>query len=145
MEEISKHSPENGIWLVYEDLVLDVSKWYIHHPGSPKTILRFAGKDCTDEIRQMHYDFVIDNKLKHFVIGKVSNPIQPNKIQLEFRELYQKFHKLSYFEYNDLSFYVKKLMLYIPILLLSIYCIRSLNLISLGAILMGIFLLKWLL
>jgi len=113
--------------LVYEDKVLDVSGWAEHHPGLPKTILRFAGKSATDEIRQMHGDWVINKKLPLFTIGTVSNPPQPNEVQLTFRALYDDFVKKGYFECNDVTYYQKKLALYIPMLAVAVYLIVKSN------------------
>jgi fatty acid desaturase len=125
MAEVSEHNTMDDCWLVYHDQVLDVSGWAPYHPGLPKTIMRFAGQDATDEIRQMHPDFVIDKKLPRFVIGTVSDPPEATEVQKDFRALYQTFVDSGYFVYSDWTFYYKKFALYLPLLALSIWLVVS--------------------
>jgi fatty acid desaturase/predicted heme/steroid binding protein len=139
MEEVSRHNSKDDCWLVYEDKVLDVTNFIDYHPGLPKTILRFAGKSCTDEIRQMHFDHVVDNKIPHYVIGRVSDPPKPTKVEETFRNLYKQFKAKGYFNYNDYTFYYKKLFIYFTLLFLTVSFIVNQQYLLISAVLIGVF------
>jgi len=85
-----------------------VSKWAASHPGGVQPILRFAGMDCTDEIRAMHGDWVLEKKLPHFVIGTVSDMPEATELVKDFRELGREFERLGYFQVSW-GFYARKL------------------------------------
>src|SRR5210317_1381083 len=68
LADVSLHNTKDDAWLIYNNQVLDVSKWITSHPGGEQEILRFAGMDATDELRAFHADWVLETKLPHFVI-----------------------------------------------------------------------------
>eukprot|EP01125_Pyxidicula_operculata_P003805 TRINITY_DN1518_c0_g1_i1.p1 TRINITY_DN1518_c0_g1~~TRINITY_DN1518_c0_g1_i1.p1 ORF type:complete len:706 (+),score=111.76 TRINITY_DN1518_c0_g1_i1:32-2119(+) len=47
LQQISEHSKEEGIWIIYQDKLLDVSKFKELHPGGEEILLENAGKDVT--------------------------------------------------------------------------------------------------
>ncbi|KAL7473733.1 hypothetical protein ACHAXS_014220 [Conticribra weissflogii] len=112
LSEISRHSTRQSTWLIYRSQVLDVTKWISSHPGGEQTLLRFAGMDATDEIRAFHDDWVLEDKIRHFVIGTVdygSDDGAASELVRDFRELGHAFDRLGYFRVSPV-FYVKKLV-----------------------------------
>lgn len=95
--EVATHNTKNDAWLIYNDKVLDVSKWITSHPGGEQAILRFAGMDATDELRAFHDDWVLETKLPHFIIGTTSDAPPTSELVLDFRKLGEEFDKLGYF------------------------------------------------
>mmetsp|Transcript_19957 Transcript_19957/g.40883 ORF Transcript_19957/g.40883 Transcript_19957/m.40883 type:complete len:551 (+) Transcript_19957:214-1866(+) len=112
LAEISRHSTRQSTWLIYRSQVLDVTKWISSHPGGEQTLLRFAGMDATDEIRAFHDDWVLEEKVRRFVIGTVdygNDDDAFSELVRDFRELGQTFDQLGYFRVSPF-FYVKKLV-----------------------------------
>ncbi|EED91438.1 predicted protein [Thalassiosira pseudonana CCMP1335] len=117
--QISQHNTPTDAWLIYKSQVLDISKWISHHPGGEQTLLRFAGMDATDELRAFHDDWVLEEKLPHFVIGEVDwtttggaeNTVtkdgQVSELIKDFRELGEHFDRLGYFHVSP-WYYVRK-------------------------------------
>jgi len=56
MEEVAVHtSEENGVWIVLNNFVYDVTKFLYHHPGGADFLLQAAGGDATNEFESaMH-------------------------------------------------------------------------------------------
>lgn len=102
------------MWIVYDDMVFDVTGFAEKHPGGLRTIIRFAGRDATDEIRQMHGDWVLQQKLPFFYKGKVSDPPKVNKVQRAFRDMFEDLNKNGFFEPTP-SYYYKKMTLLVAI------------------------------
>jgi cytochrome b involved in lipid metabolism len=47
-KEVSEHkTPENGLWVIVDGTVYDVSKFINEHPGGPRILRRSAGKDAS--------------------------------------------------------------------------------------------------
>jgi cytochrome b involved in lipid metabolism len=46
-EEIVKHNTTKDLWIVYKDMVYDVTKFLEEHPGGEEIILDVAGDDST--------------------------------------------------------------------------------------------------
>ena len=105
--EVAKHNEPHDAWIIYRDQVLDVSKWVGHHPGGEQTLLRFAGMDATDELRAFHDDWVLEQKLPHFVIGSVSDAPEASELVKDFRELGETFDKMGYFHVSP-WYYARK-------------------------------------
>lgn len=48
LDEISKHNNAESTWIIIDDLVYDVTKFVMEHPGGEEVILNLAGQDATD-------------------------------------------------------------------------------------------------
>jgi len=107
MEEVRKHNKDGDLWLVYQDMVLDASKFAPRHPGGENLIQRFGGRDATDELRNFHGDKALINYLPGMCVGHVTDPPKPSKTQLAFRDLYEQFQAKGWFV-PKLEFYVAK-------------------------------------
>jgi len=139
--EVAQHNRKDDAWLIYENLVLDVTKWVAQHPGGEQTILRFAGMDATDELRAFHDDWVMEKKLPAFVIGSVSDATEPTDLVKDFRELGMMFDKLGYFHVTA-TFYVIKIVWVFSIFICSMSLLfRTESFIAhmTSAVLLGIF------
>lgn len=106
MAEVGKHNTLEDCWIVCNGRVYDLSKWGKHHPGGIKPIQHFAGLDATDELRNFHADWVIEKKLPIFLIGTVSDPVEPSEKVKDFRALYNYVEAMGYFE-PSMGFYYK--------------------------------------
>eukprot|EP00298_Acanthocystis_sp_HF-20_P011606 c19472_g1_i2.p1 GENE.c19472_g1_i2~~c19472_g1_i2.p1 ORF type:complete len:486 (-),score=96.52 c19472_g1_i2:142-1599(-) len=117
-EDVAKHSTENDCWVIFRDMVLDLTPWIERHPGGKLPILRLAGIDATDEIVAIHGDRVVDMMIPKFVIGKVSGQIIPPHVQ-EFRELMQEIvHDPKWMD-TDVNYYIKKIPIILSFFILS--------------------------
>ena len=48
-EEIAKHNNNKDCWVIVHGKAYDVTEFLPEHPGGPKIILKYAGKDATEE------------------------------------------------------------------------------------------------
>ena len=60
LEEIAKHNTNDDCWVAVNGLALNVTDFLENHPGGPKAILLYAGKDATEEFNMLHEKNVIE-------------------------------------------------------------------------------------
>jgi len=60
LEEIAKHNTEKDCWVAVNGLALNVTGFLADHPGGPKAILLYAGKDATEEFNMLHEKNVVE-------------------------------------------------------------------------------------
>jgi cytochrome b involved in lipid metabolism len=49
-KEVATHkSVENGLWIIIDNEVYDVTKFIDEHPGGPKILKRVGGKDASKQ------------------------------------------------------------------------------------------------
>jgi cytochrome b involved in lipid metabolism len=53
-EEVSKHDSRDSCWVVIRGFVYDVTTFLDSHPGGANPILRYGGKDGTEEYESLH-------------------------------------------------------------------------------------------
>ncbi|KAK8105980.1 hypothetical protein PG999_009339 [Apiospora kogelbergensis] len=66
--EVAKHNDKNSCWVVVHGKAYDVTDFLPEHPGGPKIILKYAGKDATEEFEPIHPPDTLDkylDKSKH--------------------------------------------------------------------------------
>ena len=70
LAEVRKHnSEENGVWIVIDELVYDVSK-FKDHPGQFDILLLNAGADVSKQFHTIHDSSVYELRDK-FLVGKL--------------------------------------------------------------------------
>ncbi|KAL3779870.1 hypothetical protein ACHAWO_011080 [Cyclotella atomus] len=107
LAQISTHDTPTDLWLIYNNQVLDVTRWLAHHPGGEQTLLRFGGMDATDELRAFHDPAVLESKVKAFVVGQVKDVQPVSELVKDFRELGDHFEKMGYYHVSP-WYYVAK-------------------------------------
>jgi L-lactate dehydrogenase (cytochrome) len=71
-DEVSRHNSRESCWVVIHGKAYDVTEFLPEHPGGSKVILKYAGKDATDEFDTIHPPDTLDkylDKAKH--LGEV--------------------------------------------------------------------------
>jgi succinate dehydrogenase/fumarate reductase flavoprotein subunit/predicted heme/steroid binding protein len=60
LADIAKHNTKDDCWVAVNGLALNVTEFLENHPGGPKAILLYAGKDATEEFNMLHDKNVIE-------------------------------------------------------------------------------------
>jgi L-lactate dehydrogenase (cytochrome) len=71
-EEVAKHNNRESCWVIIHGRAYDITEFLPEHPGGPKIILKYAGKDATEEYEPIHPPDTLDkylDKSKH--LGEV--------------------------------------------------------------------------
>lgn len=53
-EDVAKHNSRESCWVIIHGRAYDVTEFLPEHPGGPKVILKYAGKDATEEYEPIH-------------------------------------------------------------------------------------------
>jgi len=70
--EVLKHNSKDSCWVIIHGKAYDVTEFLPEHPGGPKIILKYAGKDASEEFDPIHPPDTLDkylDKSKH--LGEV--------------------------------------------------------------------------
>lgn len=62
-DEIEEHASRESCWVVIKGKAYDVTDFLDSHPGGAKSILRYAGKDGTEEYETLHPAGTIEKTL----------------------------------------------------------------------------------
>jgi cytochrome b involved in lipid metabolism len=70
-EEVSKHTKPNDVWIIVNGSVYDVSRYFYLHPGGQRALLKFAGRDASENVQYHSWRmmWLLDH---YFYIGKVA-------------------------------------------------------------------------
>jgi L-lactate dehydrogenase (cytochrome) len=79
-EEIAKHNSKESCWVVIHGKAYDVTDFIPEHPGGPKIILKYAGKDATEEYEPIHPPDTLDKYLHQ---SKHLGPVDMSTVQHE--------------------------------------------------------------
>ena len=60
LEDIAKHNTKDDCWVAVNGMALNVTDFLENHPGGPKAILLYAGKDATEEFNMLHDKNVVE-------------------------------------------------------------------------------------
>ncbi|ROW14552.1 hypothetical protein VPNG_03225 [Cytospora leucostoma] len=66
--EVAQHSTQEDCWVIVHGKAYDVTEFLPEHPGGMKIILKYAGKDATEEFEPIHPPDTLDkylDKSKH--------------------------------------------------------------------------------
>jgi len=70
--QIAEHkSEENGLWIIVDGSVYDVTNFLADHPGGPKILKRSAGKDASKSFWKYHSEHVLNKYGPKLKIGSV--------------------------------------------------------------------------
>jgi cytochrome b involved in lipid metabolism len=70
--EVAKHKDDaEGYWLIIENDVYDISTFMEEHPGGPKILKRYAGKNATKPFWKYHNESVLKKYGDKYKIGSV--------------------------------------------------------------------------
>ncbi|KAK2759970.1 Cytochrome b2, mitochondrial precursor [Arachnomyces sp. PD_36] len=61
--EIAKHNSKDSCWVIVHNKAYDVTEFLPEHPGGSKIILKYAGKDATEEFDPIHPPDTLDKYL----------------------------------------------------------------------------------
>ncbi|RPB18779.1 putative mitochondrial cytochrome b2 [Terfezia boudieri ATCC MYA-4762] len=70
--EVARHNSKDSCWVIVHGKVYDVTEFLPEHPGGSKIILKYAGKDATEEFDPIHPPDTLEkylDKSKH--LGRV--------------------------------------------------------------------------
>ena len=70
-EEVSKHNTPGDCWVIMDGVVYDLTSFLGVHPGGTDTIMRYAGKDCTEAFKKAHSYVNKDELLFSEIVGVV--------------------------------------------------------------------------
>lgn len=62
-EEIERHASRDSCWIVVNGKIYDVTNFIDEHPGGAKSLLRYGGKDGTEEYNLLHAAGTVENTL----------------------------------------------------------------------------------
>jgi cytochrome b involved in lipid metabolism len=71
LEEIAKHNSEDDCWIIVNNCVYDITAYFSFHPGGKKALIKFAGRDATENV-QFHSSKMLMLLNKYFFVGRVA-------------------------------------------------------------------------
>ncbi|EER13321.1 succinate dehydrogenase, putative, partial [Perkinsus marinus ATCC 50983] len=75
MDEVARHNTKEDCWVVVNGFVLAVTPFLPEHPGGPEAILKYAGKDATEEWNMIHSFDVLKQYGGKYIVGKLGDPL----------------------------------------------------------------------
>ena len=81
-DEVAKHSGKDDCWVIVHGKVYDVTEFLPEHPGGSKIIVKYAGKDATEEFEPIHPPDTLDkylDKSKHLGACDMSTVVRETK------------------------------------------------------------------
>lgn len=149
MSEVAKHTAQDDLWIVVDNLVYDCSRFLEKHPGGILPIINMAGRDCTDAFISYHASHVFEKWMPGLLIAEVEQATndaqQERKKNIDalqaFRRMRQEFLRDGMYD-TDYSFYVKEAVKCLSILVaavfFTVFC-SSFSAHMFGAMLLGTF------
>ncbi|ORX86987.1 cytochrome b5 [Anaeromyces robustus] len=72
MEEVAKHNKPDDCWMVFNNVVYDVTEYLNFHPGGRSILMTCAGKDGTSMFYKCHPWVDYNVLLKNYTIGTIT-------------------------------------------------------------------------
>lgn len=88
VEDVAKHNTVDDIWVVYNGLVYDVSRFIDEHPGGEEVLADVAGTDATADFDDIGHSDDAHEILRGLLIGKIDGGVTKEiKTQIQFEKL----------------------------------------------------------
>ncbi|GAA5878916.1 hypothetical protein JCM16303_007228 [Sporobolomyces ruberrimus] len=72
LEQVQEHkSEEQGVWIVIDGKVYDVTPFLEDHPGGKKVLVKQAGQDSSEKFWQFHNEKILQNVASKYLIGTI--------------------------------------------------------------------------
>ncbi|KAK7432601.1 Cytochrome b2, mitochondrial precursor [Neonectria magnoliae] len=81
--EVAEHNNAKSCWVIVHGKAYDVTEFLPEHPGGQKIILRYAGKDATEEYDPIHPPDTLD---KYLDASKHMGPVDMGTVEQEVKE-----------------------------------------------------------
>ena len=79
--ELVRHNKKTDMWMAYEGIVYDVTKYVEFHPGGVEEILRGKGRDGTALFNEVHSWVNLRNMLKSCTVGQLVEDPLPGPVK----------------------------------------------------------------
>jgi cytochrome b involved in lipid metabolism/CDGSH-type Zn-finger protein len=67
-EEVAEHCTKESLWMIINGKVYDITQYVQHHPGGARALLKFAGKDGSENI-EFHSKKMLEILNSYYFIG----------------------------------------------------------------------------
>ncbi|KAH6895224.1 FMN-dependent dehydrogenase-domain-containing protein [Thelonectria olida] len=81
--EVAEHNNAKSCWVIVHGKAYDVTEFLPEHPGGKKIILKYAGKDATEEYEPIHPPDTLD---KYLDASKHLGPVDMGTVEQEVKE-----------------------------------------------------------
>lgn len=73
--QVSRHNTEDDCWIIVNDQVLAVGEFMHEHPGGKRVIMKYAGKDASQEFNMIHQASVLTKYAPKLAVGVISSAV----------------------------------------------------------------------
>lgn len=77
-EEVAQHNTKDSLWMIIKGNVYDITTYVRSHPGGERALLKFAGKDGTENV-QFHSSTMLEILNSSYFIGKLYTEEAPSR------------------------------------------------------------------
>ncbi|KYK59623.1 hypothetical protein DCS_00756 [Drechmeria coniospora] len=81
--EVAEHNSAKSAWVIIHSNAYDVTDFLAEHPGGPKVILKYAGKDASEEFDPIHPPDTLD---KYLDKSKHLGPVNMDSVAKEAKD-----------------------------------------------------------
>jgi len=78
IEEIALHNTKDSLWMIIKGNVYDITTYVPSHPGGERALLKFAGRDGTENV-QFHSSKMLEILNSRYFIGRLHTDEPPSK------------------------------------------------------------------
>eukprot|EP00039_Didymoeca_costata_P026399 m.15852 g.15852 ORF g.15852 m.15852 type:complete len:581 (+) comp5510_c0_seq2:25-1767(+) len=71
-EEVAKHNTPESCWVIIQDYVYDMTKFFPEHPGGWKVLMVYAGKDASTEFAMLHRPGILEKFGTNLRVGRLA-------------------------------------------------------------------------
>ncbi|CUI12357.1 NADPH-hemoprotein reductase, putative [Bodo saltans] len=71
LDELAKHHTRTDCWMAIDGYVYDVSRFVPYHPGGPKILEMYAGRDATVPFSRNHMTSSVLSAIENFRVGRL--------------------------------------------------------------------------